>query len=198
MAVLTPAQLEALWLGAGGAAIDAATAAAIALAESGGSTTPINNTAYKDRPNYRPPLPGNLPEYSVGLWQINIYAHPQWTEAGMLDPAQNAKAAVALRDSPPFFNNWSTYTDGAYAAYLSRTQPSPNFAPAVRKAPPKPTVRPWVTVPALTNVPVVDIPPGPVQAWRGLWHELGSNLPFYINHSRASRRALRAAGRLHG
>lgn len=65
----------------------------------------------------------------------------------------------------------------------------PGFTPG-RAAPPKPVTRPWVNVPKLAAGPLVPIPPEPIAAWRSFWHELGSNLPWYINHSRASRRAL--------
>lgn len=198
MSSLSATQLEQLWLDAGGAASDAATMAAIALAESGGSTTATNNTAYPNKQNYSPPRAGNLPEFSIGPWQINIYAHPQWTEAGMLDPAQNAKAALTLRDSPPYLNNWSTYTRGTYAAYMPQAQTAASFLPAVRNHPPKPIIKPWVTLPALPNAAAGIIPSQPLAVWRGFWHALGENLPYYINASRASRRALRAAGMRHG
>jgi hypothetical protein len=70
--------------------------------------------------------------------------------------------------------------------------------PGAHKAAPKPVVTPWVSLPKLTNVPLADIPPQPIHAFNGLWHALGSNLPFYINQSRASRRSLRALGKTHG
>ena len=42
------------------------------------------------------PLPGNLPERSFGLWQVNTLANPQFDEAQLLDPAYNAQAAYQL------------------------------------------------------------------------------------------------------
>lgn len=115
----THLQLEELWTNARGPTVNADTAAAIAQAESGGNPDAIANTAYPSKPGYRPPPPGALREYSVGLWQINLLAHPQYTEAQMLDPAQNAKAAVAISGAGISFSAWSTYTSGAYLPYLT-------------------------------------------------------------------------------
>ena len=117
----TYAQLEALWTQHGGPAAEAPTAAAIALAESGGNPDAILNTAYPDRPNYHPPAPGNLPEYSVGLWQINLVAHPSYTEAQMLTPTGNVKAALAISSGGINFTPWSTYNSGAYLPHLTGT-----------------------------------------------------------------------------
>lgn len=57
----------------------------------------VNNTAYPDRPGYRPPGEGHLPEYSVGLFQINVRAHPALAAAyNLRDPAQNVAAAASI------------------------------------------------------------------------------------------------------
>ena len=56
--------------------------------------------------------------------------------------------------------------------------------------PPKPVAKPRTAPPPTKGGPLVPIPAEPIAAWRAFWHELGSNLPWYINHSRASRRAL--------
>lgn len=93
---LTVAQLEQLWKDHGGNADKAKLEALIALCESTGNTSQIHNTAYPDRPRYSPPLKGDLPEYSVGLWQINIYAHTQYSEAEMLTSSGNVKAEIAI------------------------------------------------------------------------------------------------------
>jgi hypothetical protein len=74
----------------------------------------------------------------------------------------------------------------------------PKRNPGARKAPPKPVVKPWVTVPKVGQMTEAEALAQPLAAWRGLWHAVGSNLPFYINQSRASRRSLRAFGALHG
>jgi len=120
----TYAQLEALWTQHGGPAAEAPTAAAIALAESGGNPDAILNTAYPGRPNYRPPSSGASPEFSVGLWQVNLLAHPNYTEAQMLTPARAAAAAVAISSSGSNFQPWSTYTSGAYLTHLQGGTPS--------------------------------------------------------------------------
>lgn len=119
MAVLSHADLEALWVLAGGSPATADTAAAIAQAESGGDTGQINNTAYPNLPGYHPPAPGNLPEYSVGLWQINELAHPQYTTAGLLKQIGNANAAVAVSSGGASFSAWSTFQNGAYKQFLA-------------------------------------------------------------------------------
>ncbi len=64
--------------------------------------------------------------------------------------------------------------------------------------PPKPAMRPWITVPDIHPSRPAGITADTMQAWRGLWHELGHNLPWYINHSRKIRRGLRAFGSTHG
>lgn len=123
-------ELVGLWESNGGAVAHAETAAAIALAESSGDTTAIDNTAKPDKPNYHPPASGNLPEYSVGLWQINIVAHTGLTEAEMLDPDQNAQAAISISGNGASFDAWSTYTSGAYRAFLGgANNPSENIVP---------------------------------------------------------------------
>ena len=79
--------------------------------------------------------------------------------------------------------------------------PGPVYVPGATitsRPPPKPITRPWIRVP---NLPADTTTAGlaePLAAWRGLWHAVGFNLPFYINHSRASRRALRSFGATHG
>lgn len=118
MAVLTHNDLAALWLTATGSPQTADEAAAIAQAESNGDTTRINNTAYPGLPGYHPPSPGSLPEYSVGLWQINRLAHPQYSTAYLLTPAGNADAAAEISRNGASFTAWSTYTNGAYRQYL--------------------------------------------------------------------------------
>jgi len=73
----------------------------------------------------------------------------------------------------------------------------PGYTPG-KAAPPKPVTRPWISVPSLATSAPGPLPPDVLSAWRGLWHALGSNLPWYINHSRKSRRALRAFVKTHG
>lgn len=109
-------ELEQLWLSAGGSPTMAATMAAIALAESGGcrfalagpqDVRPVKACRYRQTSG----------ENSVGLWQINVQAHPQFNAQSLFDPLTNARAAVAvLGGGSP--TPWSTYTNGAYRSYL--------------------------------------------------------------------------------
>jgi hypothetical protein len=120
---LSFAQLETLWVQAGGSKAVAPTMAAIALAESGGRVDAINNTAYPNLANYHPPAPGNSPEYSVGPWQVNTVAHKQYTPSAMLNPLQNAHAAVGIGGvNGERLSNWSTYNNGAFLSHLPSNQ----------------------------------------------------------------------------
>ena len=141
MAVLTHSQLESLWVIAGGTEATADTAAAIAQAESGGNTSAILNTAYPQLPGYRPPSSGALREYSVGLWQVNMLAHPQYSVSSLLTPVGNANAAVAIASGGASFSAWSTYKSGAYKRYLTSggtptAQPGPSEATSAVAASP--------------------------------------------------------------
>lgn len=132
MAVLDHAALERLWILAGGSNATADTAAAIAQAESGGNTAAILNTAHPSLPGYRPPSEGALPEYSVGLWQVNELAHPQYTTAFLLQQIGNADAAVTIANGGASFSAWSTYKSGAYKSFLqSGGTPGPQPGPVV-------------------------------------------------------------------
>ena len=116
---LSFAQLETLWVQGGGSTKVAPTMAAIAEAESGGRIDAINNTAYPNLPGYHTPGPGASPEYSVGPWQVNLVAHSQYTKTAMLNPLQNAQAAVAIGGvNGERLNNWSTYSNGQYLNHL--------------------------------------------------------------------------------
>jgi len=118
MATISHSDLEALWTLAGGTQATADVAAAIAEAESGGNPSAIANTAYPNLPGYHPPPPGAQPEYSVGLWQINLLAHPQYTASQMLTPRLNAIAAYAISNGGTDFSPWTTYTHDLYKSHL--------------------------------------------------------------------------------
>jgi hypothetical protein len=116
-------QLQRLWIDAGGSPQMAPVMAAIALAESGGcqyachgpvDIRPVKECSY----NY------STGENSIGLWQINVQAHPQYDAGSLFDPLANARAAVGvLGGGSP--TPWSTYTNGAYQRYLSDTGAAP-------------------------------------------------------------------------
>jgi hypothetical protein len=79
-------------------------AAAIALAESSGNPNAIGDLTLGT---------------SVGLWQINLRWHPEYTEQMLLDPQTNANAAYSVYRAAHFsFTPWSTYKSNAYLAHL--------------------------------------------------------------------------------
>lgn len=169
MAVLTHAQLEQLWILAGGSQATADTAAAIAQAESGGDTTRINNTAYPKLPGYHPPAPGNLPEYSVGLWQVNEVAHPSYTTTQLLTQLGNAGAAVTIANGGASFSAWSTFTSGAYKDFLtSAGTPGPQSGPV-----------------DITSV--VAVTPHAHRGWADLGNSVTRHLPNQLEISRRAR-----------
>jgi hypothetical protein len=107
----TYAQLEGLWINAGGAKALAPTMAAIAMAESGGCSAAYN------------------PSGATGLWQI-LGAVNSKDQSGLYDPAVNAREAV-LKYQAQGLGAWETYTSGAYKAELSSsTTPDVNVPAA--------------------------------------------------------------------
>jgi hypothetical protein len=78
-------------------------AAAIAMAESGG-----NPKSAADTPR----------ELSIGLWQINLKAHTQYTRPQMENPLLNAKAAFAISKHGKDWRPWGAYTNGSYKAFV--------------------------------------------------------------------------------
>lgn len=77
------------------------TAAAVAMAESSGNPSAANVVTS--------PAPGNLPERSFGLWQINALAHPSFDEAKLLDPDYNARAMFMVSSGGLNWKPWSTF-----------------------------------------------------------------------------------------
>ncbi len=151
----TWAQLAELWIGEGGDPKQANTAAAVALAESGGRLNALDNTAYPDKPDYHPVAAGNSPEFSVGLWQINWVVHRTYSVDQLFGAADNARAAIAVSDDGRAWGAWSTYNSGAYRRYL---------APA------------GTPLPTLTSLPTKS-PAGVGRAWRTLLEQVSINVP---------------------
>jgi hypothetical protein len=119
---LTIAQLQAYAAAAGFP--DPVTAAAIAMAESSGNPSAVGDQAL---------APTNGP--SIGLWQINIgsNANANFANQPLTDPQTNANAAFAIFSAAGGFTPWTTFTNGAYSAYLTSptlTPPASTFAPA--------------------------------------------------------------------
>jgi len=104
------AQLEGLWINAGGSSTLAPVMAAIAEAESGGCSTAQN------------------PSGATGLWQILGAVNPA-DQNSLTDPAVNAKEAV-LKYQSQGPGAWTTYTSGAYKAYLNGSTTPDTSVPA--------------------------------------------------------------------
>lgn len=98
------AQLQQLWVSAGGNPAKAKVAAAVALAESAGST--ISHAT--------------VGEDSRGLWQINVAAgaHPQLASLNLYNPLTNARQAVAISNNGTNWGPWTTFTSGRYLQFL--------------------------------------------------------------------------------
>jgi hypothetical protein len=111
---LTASQIAQLAVNAGFTGANISIATAIALAESSGNPQANGDTAI---------TPGG----SVGLWQINLAAHPEFAGENLYDPATNANAAYSVWSAAGgSFSPWSTYGNGAYQAYLSQAEEAVN------------------------------------------------------------------------
>lgn len=100
MATYSYAQLEDLWIGAGGSRALAPVMAAIAMAESGGDSEARN------------------PSGASGLWQILGNPFP----GNPFDPQVNARMAAA-KFHEQGLGAWVTYTSGAYKKFLKGNVP---------------------------------------------------------------------------
>jgi len=110
----TYAELEGLWINAGGPKAVAPIAAAIAEAESGGCTAAVN------------PVDNNGTQTSWGLWQISNGTHAM-PVPNILNAAVNAQQAVAKYNAAGGFSPWGTYDSGAYKAFVNNgTTPDTN------------------------------------------------------------------------
>lgn len=97
-------------------------AATIAMRESGGDPSTINDT------RGRTDLPkGTTNEWSFGLWQINKLAWPQYAQRDLLDPETNAATALEIQRK----SGWAPWS----------TAKTPT-APPPATPPPEPTVTP--------------------------------------------------------
>jgi len=95
-------QRQQLWVEAGGNPVFASIAAAISMAEDA-SGDPAARSDTND----------------IGLWQINLDAHPQYSASWLEDPLNNARAAIAISNNGEDWSPWVTYKSGAYQRYLT-------------------------------------------------------------------------------
>lgn len=107
MGNLTADQIAGYAQNAGFSGSDLTMAVAVALAESSGN----------------PGARGDLSITaggSVGLWQINLRWHPEFTGQDLTDPQTNANAAYSIyRAAGNSFSPWSTYGNGMASNHLS-------------------------------------------------------------------------------
>lgn len=107
---LSFAELLALAQAAGFIGSDALTAAAIALAESGGNPKAYNPETAAGTPQGKG---------SYGLWQIYLKAHPEFEGQDLFDPPTNAAAAFkTFSDAGGSFTPWSTFNSGAFQKFI--------------------------------------------------------------------------------
>lgn len=105
---LSGSQLASYAQSAGFSGTGLATIVAIALAESGGN----------------PAIRGGQDPRDRGVLQINSYWHPEVSDACAFDPACAFKAAFSISSQGTNFNQWVTFTNGAYKSHLSAASPT--------------------------------------------------------------------------
>jgi soluble lytic murein transglycosylase-like protein len=93
---------------AGFSGVDLITAVAIAYAESSGNPNAVGDVTLGR---------------SIGLWQINLAAHPEYSEDSLYDPQTNANAAFAIYQAAgDSFSPWTTFNNGAYQNNVDQAQ----------------------------------------------------------------------------
>lgn len=143
----TYAELEGLWINAGGSKGAAPIAAAIALAESGGCSGDIN------------PTDNGGTQTSWSLWQISDGTHNQ-PVPGIMDPAVNAQQAVAKYKASGWAP-WGTYNSGAYKAYMNGgTTPNLNVPgpKGTIQAQTTANIEPYTAAACLMSFPGISVP----------------------------------------
>jgi Lysozyme like domain len=74
---------------------------------------------------------------SIGLWQINLMAHPQYRPINLYNIDANAAAAADVSGRFTDFSPWTTYRNGAFRLFLrGSNQPTPGPAPSPAPPPP--------------------------------------------------------------
>jgi len=145
MPALTDQQIAEFAAAAGFTGNDLDTAVAVALAESSGNSDSVGDVS----------LQTDVFGPSVGLWQIrsvnpghgNAFDQAHRNQQANMDPATNAANAHAIQQQSGW-DQWSTYTSGAYRQYLERaraagqTGTTPAPAPTPQQPAPNPAQRP--------------------------------------------------------
>ncbi len=106
MPTLSLAQMSAYARSAGFTPNQAATMAAIGMAESSGRTWIVNSTGH------------------VGIWQISPEhraEHPTWTESWLKNPANNARAAKTVYNKQGY-QAWEAFTKGRSDKYIKEAR----------------------------------------------------------------------------
>lgn len=179
-------QLKALWNTVGGDPGRADLAASVAFAESGGCQYALAGPV-DIRPVKECLWTKTSRENSCGYWQINLYAHKQYSAPFIFDMYENARAAVAISGDGKDFGAWSTYTDGAYKPYLSAYGGEAPTTP-----PPAPS--------APTSGGASQAPAGAVgltadHGWNRLMHGLSHSAPTNISYTRRMNQGIRSITR---
>jgi Lysozyme like domain len=159
------AQLRALAVSTGFE--DPDTAAAIAMAESGG-----NPLAQGDPPGPADATP-NGTSTSFGLWQVHVPAHPEYDPQSLLDPNYNAKAALAISSGGTVWKWWSTFNPDPVTGVPAYLQ----YLPAVHLARVAPTLKLIAGVAAVSWVAAGIIRHGGIA---NAWHAAGRSLRRYV------------------
>ena len=120
------------------------TAYAVARAESGGSPTACGDNGQ-----------------SIGIWQINILYHPQYTREYLFDPDHNAEAAVEISSDGRYWKAWCTWEKSACNEHGDESYK--DYLPEARIAlgiPPTPILTPTpITKPSLVLTSPLIITP---------------------------------------
>lgn len=166
------AQLRALAVSTGFA--DPDTAAAIAMAESGG-----NPLAQGDPPGPANATP-NGTSTSFGLWQVHVPAHPEYDPQSLLDPNYNAKAALAISSGGTVWKWWSTFNPDPVTGIRKYLQYMPAGAPA---AAPATSTNPPPVLNALLAIGATSILLSEIIRHGGVvnaWHAAGRSIRRYV------------------
>jgi hypothetical protein len=55
---------------------------------------------------------------SIGLWQINVLYHPEYSKYALTSPTYNAQAACKISSNGKNWGQWSTYNNGRYKSFI--------------------------------------------------------------------------------